>query len=258
MSTTKHFANTFFASSIHNAVDKIMIELELVKRLANQHSLEKGREAEGILSGFLKDMLPKKWSVGSGFIVDEESVSTQTDIIIYNELEAPPLYSGYSNVIVPIHTLGCAFEVKMQLNDYESYVNYQKNAKKIKDMYATTIRGKAEPLYVIFVYSTNDSFDLDTLASRLNSSGNHFIDVICIIDKGFVFLKSNKTEYFPYHASHLSEVNKQTVLGYTIETKHMVMVEFYVHLMHEMQSVKTELPDYHSWKDKSLVELLST
>ncbi|OAK17204.1 hypothetical protein CN554_13120 [Bacillus wiedmannii] len=255
MTKKTNFANTFFASSIHNAIDKIMVELELIRRLANQHSGEKGREAEGILNGFLKTMLPNKWTVDTGFIINENNVSPQVDIIIHNQLEAPPIYSGYSHVIVPIHTVGCAFEVKMQLNSHLAYLKCQENAKIIKDMHTSSVNKKQQPLYIVFVYSAN--VDLGNLEIKLNNSEHRHIDCICIIEKGLIFLNSHKSKYFSFHASSLNEVNKKTILGYTIKEKHMVMIEFYAYLMHALQNIKTEVPDYHSWKDESLTELLN-
>ncbi|PGS85276.1 DUF6602 domain-containing protein [Bacillus thuringiensis] len=254
MTKTKNFATTFFASSIHNAIDKIMVELELIQKLANQHSGEKGREAEGILNGFLKTMLPKKWTVDTGFIMDESKVSSQVDIIIHNQLEAPPIYSGYSHVIVPIHTIGCAFEVKMQLNSHPDYLKCQENAKIIKDMHSSNVNKEPQPIYIVFVYSAR--VNLDNLVATLNNSGHRYIDCICIIEKGLILLNSHKSKYFPYHADSLNEVNKKTVLGYTIKEKHMVMIEFYAYLMHKLQNIKTEVPDYYSWKDESLTKLL--
>ncbi|EDX67052.1 hypothetical protein NGE73_07895 [Bacillus cereus] len=256
MTKTKNFATTFFASSIHNAIDKIMVELELIRKLANQHSGEKGREAEGILNGFFKTMLPKKWTVDTGFIMDENEVSSQVDIIIHNQLEAPPLYSGYSNVIIPIHTLGCAFEVKMQLNGLEEFLKYQDNAKTIKNMHTNSVKTETQPIYIVFVYSSE--VDLYNLEISLNKSEQYYIDCICILNKGFIFLNSHKSKYFSYHASDLNEIDKKTVLGYTIKENHMVMIEFYAYLMYGLQNMKTEVPDYHSWKDESLEKLFKS
>ena len=54
------------------------------------HSGSKGEVREEILKRFLKDYLPKKYSVSSGEIIDiEGNVSNQCDVVIYDASNCP-------------------------------------------------------------------------------------------------------------------------------------------------------------------------
>lgn len=53
------------------------------------HNALKGHEAEKIIQTFLSAHLPKRSSVGAGFIIDpHDALSKQTDIIIYDAMIA--------------------------------------------------------------------------------------------------------------------------------------------------------------------------
>lgn len=54
----------------------------------------KGTEAEKILEDLLRKYLPKRYSFGSGFVVENGKLSPQTDIIIHDEILNTPLYQG--------------------------------------------------------------------------------------------------------------------------------------------------------------------
>lgn len=75
----------------------ISIKDRLRNFIDDHHWPEDGRYKEIILSDILRKHLPKSVSVGTGFIVCEQGLSTQIDIIIYpfcaiivpNEREVP-------------------------------------------------------------------------------------------------------------------------------------------------------------------------
>ena len=49
------------------------------------HNAVKGHEAEEIVKKFLADHIPKRFAVGSGFILDPVgNISRQTDVILYD------------------------------------------------------------------------------------------------------------------------------------------------------------------------------
>lgn len=58
---------------------------ELIREYFKIHPGENGRNKEDILVEFLRNYLPKRYSIGTGFIFDsEKGRSNQTDIIIYD------------------------------------------------------------------------------------------------------------------------------------------------------------------------------
>ncbi|MEW4211615.1 hypothetical protein Q0O85_24040 [Priestia megaterium] len=115
---------TLLFKSLESQVNKMITELELVGTLTDNPG-EKGRENEGILKHCLETMLPKNWEIASGFVVNPQTslendgkATEQTDIMIYNSQAAPPIFTGYQNNIIPIHSLACTIEVKTRLKIY--------------------------------------------------------------------------------------------------------------------------------------------
>jgi len=79
--------------------------------IGSAHWGEEGRHKEVILMNFLKRFLPNNVAVGTGFIKEGDSISTQIDIIIYNP--SVPLYFKENDFIIvqPGSVLG-VIEVK--------------------------------------------------------------------------------------------------------------------------------------------------
>jgi hypothetical protein len=79
------------------------------------HHGERGGNNELQVRAFLERTLPRKYSVGSGFIVcSDESVppSSQTDIVIYDEFHNSPLHRELAAHIYPIECVYGVVEVK--------------------------------------------------------------------------------------------------------------------------------------------------
>lgn len=80
----------------------------------NHHWPEDGRYKEIILTDILRKHLPKSVSVGTGFVMGEQGLSTQVDIIIYRN-DFPVMFRQSDFVIVvPEPVLGI-IEVKSHI-----------------------------------------------------------------------------------------------------------------------------------------------
>jgi len=76
-------------------------EFEVIKN-TNPHYAERGSETEKILKDFLNDHLPKRFAAGSGFIIDQQNnISRQTDVIIYDALNSSIYRCGPNSLILP-------------------------------------------------------------------------------------------------------------------------------------------------------------
>jgi len=84
------------------------------------HSGEKGRAFEHIVRGIVRSVLPKRFSIGSGFAAtSEDEESAQLDIVIYDEqLNAPLSLIGDIGVF-PIECIYATIEVKSWLDGDE-------------------------------------------------------------------------------------------------------------------------------------------
>ena len=92
---------------------------ELAKSLV-QHKAEKGRIVEGVVKSALSTILPKRFSIGTGFaITSSEQSSSQLDIIIYDALNNSPIILHSGMGLLPIECIYGIIEVKSALDRNE-------------------------------------------------------------------------------------------------------------------------------------------
>lgn len=81
------------------------------------HKLEYGEYRERVLLRLLKSILPARFDIGSGFIVNASGkVSTQCDLIIYDKNEMPTLESDYGQRFFPVEAVIGVGEVKSKID----------------------------------------------------------------------------------------------------------------------------------------------
>jgi RNA:NAD 2'-phosphotransferase (TPT1/KptA family) len=72
---------------------RLQIEFDLLNRLIS-HAGEKGRANENVLINLIVKFLPKRYSIGSGIIIDKDGNSSrQIDVIVYDSNFHPELFS---------------------------------------------------------------------------------------------------------------------------------------------------------------------
>jgi hypothetical protein len=84
------------------------------------HYGERGRIAEEIIKSVLEKTLPKRFSIGTGVIFSADGqVSSQTDIVIYDNFHNSPLLSEFGSCVFPVETVYATVEVKSVLTKVE-------------------------------------------------------------------------------------------------------------------------------------------
>ena len=80
------------------------------------HHGEAGGEGEEIIRNFLNTHLPSRFRASSGFIIDRaNTVSGQTDVIVYDALNCPAYRVSERGMILPNDNVAAVVEVKFQL-----------------------------------------------------------------------------------------------------------------------------------------------
>jgi hypothetical protein len=82
------------------------------------HAGERGRNNEERFKEFLARILPKKYSVGSGFIIcskEHVPVSSQTDVVLFDEFHNSPIHRELASHVYPIEMVYGTVEVKGRL-----------------------------------------------------------------------------------------------------------------------------------------------
>jgi hypothetical protein len=203
--------------------------LDLQRRIltgALTHYGERGRNDEERLKSFLKQVLPGKFGIGTGFIVNgnpEAMPSNQTDIIISDHFFNSPLHRELAAEVYPIETVYATVEVKglfsnrkdrdtgktdldktleniqriRDLAQDKQYVEYRSVPK--EDYYPEyrvvkkiVIRSSLPPRAYLFAYSTKGWSNLnhfaDYVEKNLLQHNNSHLHGIVVLDKDW-FLK---------------------------------------------------------------------
>lgn len=81
------------------------------------HRGELGRITEEIIKSVLERILPRRFSIGTGIIINSAGlVSAQTDIVIYDNFFNSPLLSEYGARVFPVECVYATIEVKSVLS----------------------------------------------------------------------------------------------------------------------------------------------
>lgn len=155
-------------TDIHKLIElskqQLQLELEAI-RLAYSHNPSKGTEAENAIAKLLRRYLPKCYSLGSGFIINNQKLSSQLDIIIYDEILNAPSYIGGSSSIFLIGSVYGVIEVTLQ----------KLNRKKLGEDI-----GKLSKLWEL----ANDKIKFRKIVSKEDESGKGYVVDTEIIESG--------------------------------------------------------------------------
>lgn len=140
------------------------------------HMGEQGRLLEEVLRGVLSRTLPKRFSLGTGILINSMGgTSSQTDVVIYDSLQNSPLLTEFSSLLFPIECVFAGVEVK------KAFVGIQ--CKKLAADIAKVRRLAKRKTYV--QYSTQETAPGKLVAARQQL-------VSALPPRAFVFCFSTK------------------------------------------------------------------
>src|SRR5688572_14863923 len=99
----------------YSALQKVFQLQSAVLTDALPHSGERGRNDEQRFREFLERILPKKYSVGSGFVISSDPqipVSSQTDVVLFDEFVNAPIHRELAAYVYPVEIVYGTVEVK--------------------------------------------------------------------------------------------------------------------------------------------------
>jgi uncharacterized protein DUF6602 len=160
------------------------------------HNQLKGDEAAGLVRDFLNDRLPKRFSAGSGFIIDPgDRISKQTDLIIYDAFNCPTYRASETAGIYPSDNVAAIVEVKSvldkdRLREAHENILAAKRLSKTKEIDTPYLQHR-QTLGCVFAFES--SITLDKIAEHLkglyseSGLGAH-VDHLVVLDRGVVTL----------------------------------------------------------------------
>jgi uncharacterized protein DUF6602 len=164
-----------------------------------QHSGDKGENREEILVEFLRIHLPKRYGVTKGEVITKEgNRSHAIDIIIYDTVNCPVLYSGKTSIL-PIEGIYGIIEVKSSLSKPElddalsKIESFKRLAPRDLGVIATreyvTLHRASRPFGIVLGYQLANN-SLDSLRSNWQQQCaevhdvNFFSNMICVLGEG--------------------------------------------------------------------------
>ena len=138
----KTMGNKIFSALLNEKIDvfinsfsKTAMEIYFDKDDKLIHSLEYGIYRENSCKDFIKFIIPSKYNIDDGFIINSnDSVSTQCDIVIYDSNHTPLFESGKKQRFFPMETVIAVGEVKSTLSkkDFKDAINKLSKTKSLR------------------------------------------------------------------------------------------------------------------------------
>ncbi len=180
-----------------DAAKQLRADFEYVRR-TNPHAGEKGEEVEQILKTFLNRHMPQRFRAGSGIIIDEENnLSRQTDVVVYDCLSSPLYRAADKTQIIPSQAVAAVIEVKSSLNKKELGDAFEKVAscKRLKkrplsemDLETTkTGLSTTGTMGVVFAFDAETSLEAlaeNTKEFNADYDSSLWPDLVVVLDKG--------------------------------------------------------------------------
>ncbi|MFW0786399.1 DUF6602 domain-containing protein [Gordonia sp. CPCC 206044] len=157
---------------------RLQAEVDTFNRLID-HQGEKGRENEVSLARVLERLVPSKYGIGSGLLIDSEgSYSKQMDIVVYDHSEEPALLAQTNQVLFPVENVRLCIEVKTTA-DKEEIEDAVKKMASVRDLKSTG----THPYFAFVGYQASQK--AATIAGHLKSGDqDNRLDFACILQLG--------------------------------------------------------------------------
>lgn len=235
-----------FIYNLEDIAKKLKIDFEGLTRQIN-HNGVKGSAREDLLKGYMRNLLPDKYTISSGIIIDKnQNQSKQQDCIIHDLFNCPSFFKTASNAILPVESVYATIEIKSKLT-YKTLKQSVENIESVRKLQKLPNRNPISneynnqyPLGFVFAYSSN--YSLEKIQKKLaelnkNVDGRNQISIICILDKGLIFnvYKNNLTNFTIIPTN-------DTVLARSDSNIENSLYSFYLLLLQYLDNVYIQVP----------------
>jgi len=130
---------------------QLQVEAEVFSRLVG-HNGEMGRANELALVQLVSRLLPARYGVGTGVVIDSfGGRSKQSDVIVYEANDQPQLLAQSTQLLFPVETVRLVIEVKTTVTS-EAVVDAGQKASALRNL--RTVSGGA-PAFALFGYQSS-------------------------------------------------------------------------------------------------------
>jgi len=160
-----------------------------------RHPGKLGENREGLLQRFLATYLPRRFGVGTGFALFGSEISTQQDVVVYDQLSNPVLFPDSIAPLFPPSALAAVIEVKSTLTKPElkkTVMKVQALKRELRGSFAHHPEPpQTEALAGLFAFRARMAI-ADVLAELKQAEENvsaeirDRLDVVCVLGEGLV------------------------------------------------------------------------
>lgn len=154
-----------------------------------EHAGERGEQRERAVRAFLAKYLPKKYSLGTGHVIDRKgNTSNQCDIVIYDAFNCPLLLAEEGYQLFPAEAVFGVIEVK-SVFDANTIAESVQNIQSVKQL------ERSEPIAgSVFAYRSRYRKEpkIEIAASALRRENKSIpprerVDLVCILTDGLIW-----------------------------------------------------------------------
>jgi hypothetical protein len=153
---------------------RLQAEVDTFNRLV-EHQGEKGRENELSLVRLLEGLVPQRYGIGSGLLIDADGrYSKQMDIIVYDRSDEPALMAQTNQVLFPVENARLCIEVKTTVGKDEIEDAHAKHAS-VRELASR----RDHPLFALLGYSADAH--AATIAKHLFADSPNRVHFACVL-----------------------------------------------------------------------------
>jgi hypothetical protein len=167
-------------------LQRLQAEVDVFARLVH-HAGEQGKENELALARLLTSLLPTRYGVGTGQLIDKAgNYSSQTDVIVYEQADEPAILAQTTQLLFPVENVAACIEVKTTLR-YDDLNEFAVKRGKLAALEPCRSRNdsRPHPLFALLAYSMATT--PSTLKTKLSDAPlSDLPDLLCVLRPGLI------------------------------------------------------------------------
>lgn len=235
---------------LKNIFDNLESSLKNEMKIRIEHNLEDGKYREYLVKRILSKIVPSKYEITNGFVIDSDNnKSDEMDIIIYDKSYVPPFFDE-TYTVVPIEAVIAVIQVKTTLT-WDQLTSSIKNLNSIDKLNAK-IGGKiisangglimeekryVAPYKIIISYKSDIAKEHDFSDEMENKQ----LDMVYIVDGDYDLYIKNRIEPDGVVNLNQKELSSNKLKGNIEKVKDSKLCNFALQLLDKMKLINNAI-----------------
>lgn len=235
---------------LKNIFDNLESSLINEMRIRIQHNLEDGKYREYLVKRILSKIVPSKYEITNGFVIDSDNnKSDEMDIIIYDKSYVPPFFDE-TYTVVPIEAVIAIIQIKTTLtwSELKSSIDNLNSIDKLKAKIGGKIVSASNASIVeekrfVAPYKIIVSYKSDIAKNHdfTEEMENKHLDMIYIVDGDHDLYIKHRIELEGVVNTNKEELEKSKVKGDIEKIKESKLCNFALQLLDKMKLINNAI-----------------